>query len=79
MRVWWPQPDHYDWFSDYLGARGLKPFVRYLMVAILSVLVAATLLMLNSPSGLQTPARRGLAAVFVACLPTASRPAPQWC
>lgn len=79
MRVWWRQPDHYDWFSDYLGARGLKPFVRYLMVAILSVLVAATLLMLNSPSGLQTPARRGLAAVFVACLPTASRPAPQWC
>lgn len=70
MRVWWRQPDHYDWFSDYLGARGLKPFVRYLMVAILSVLVAATLLMLNSPSGLQTPARRGLAAVFVACLST---------
>ncbi len=68
MRVWWRQPDHYDWFSDYLGARGLKPFIRYLMVGILSILATATLLMLNSPSGMQTPARRGLAAVFVACL-----------
>ncbi|WP_345317335.1 GGDEF domain-containing protein [Mycobacterium paraffinicum] len=68
MRVWWRQPDHYDWFSDYLGARGLKPFIRYLMVGILSILAAATLLMLNSPSGMQTPVRRGLAAVFIACL-----------
>lgn len=68
MGVWWRQPDHYEWFSDYLDARGLKPFVRYLMVAILSILAAATLLMLTSPAGMQTPARRILAAVFVACL-----------
>ncbi|OBF54694.1 hypothetical protein A5756_14290 [Mycobacterium sp. 852002-53434_SCH5985345] len=66
--VWWRQPDHYEWFSDYLGARGLKPFVRYLMVAILSILAAATLLMLNSPSGMRTPTRRVIAAAFVACL-----------
>ncbi|WP_322861048.1 GGDEF domain-containing protein [Mycobacterium europaeum] len=66
--VWWRQPDHYEWFSDYLGARGLKPFVRYLMVGILAILAAATLLMLNSPSGPQTPIRRAIAAAFIACL-----------
>ncbi|OBI26070.1 hypothetical protein A5709_07855 [Mycobacterium sp. E1386] len=66
--VWWRQPDHYDWFSDYLGARGLKPFIRYLMVGILSILAAATLLMLGSRSGMQTPVGRGLAVAFVAFL-----------
>lgn len=68
MGVWWRQPDHYDWFSDYLGARGLKPFVRYLMVGILCTLAAATILMLSSPSGPQTSMRRALAGVFIACL-----------
>ncbi|WP_231975385.1 MULTISPECIES: GGDEF domain-containing protein [unclassified Mycobacterium] len=68
MGAWWRQPDHYDWFSDYLGARGLQPFIRYLMVGIMSILIAATLLMLNSPSGMQTPVRGGLAVAFIACL-----------
>lgn len=68
IRVWWSQPDHYEWLSDYLGARGLKPFVRYLMVGILATLAAATWLMLNSPSGPQTPMRRIFAATFIAVL-----------
>ena len=25
MGLWWRQPDHYDWLSDYLAARRLKP------------------------------------------------------
>lgn len=66
--VWWRQPDHYDWFSDYLGARGLKPFIRYLMVGILTILGAATALMLSSPSGPRTTLGRGLAAAFIVAL-----------
>jgi diguanylate cyclase (GGDEF)-like protein len=67
--VWWRQPDHYDWLSDYLGTRGLKPFVRYLLVAILANLAAATLLMLTSPSGPQTPPQRAIAVGVIVSLP----------
>jgi diguanylate cyclase (GGDEF)-like protein len=66
--VWWRQPDHYDWLSDYLAARGLKPFVRYLLVAILATLAAATLLMLSSPSGPQTPTQRAVAVAVIVSL-----------
>ena len=66
MGLWWRQPDHYDWLSDYLAARGLKPFVRYLLAAILTNLAAATLLMLFSSSGPQTPMRRAVAVAFIA-------------
>ena len=65
MGLWWRQPDHYDWLSDYLAARGLKPFVRYLLAAILTNLAAATLLMLISSSGPSTPMRRAVAVLFV--------------
>src|SRR6478672_10355996 len=68
MGLWWRQPDHYDWLSDYLAARGLKPFVRYLLAAILTNLAAATLLMLFSSSGPQTPMRRAVAVAFVVSL-----------
>jgi diguanylate cyclase (GGDEF)-like protein len=64
--VWWRQPDHYDWLSDYLAARGLKSFVRYLLVVILATLALATLLMLGSPSGPRTPMRCALAVAFIA-------------
>src|SRR6478735_536269 len=68
MGLWWRQPDHYDWLSDYLAARGLKPFVRYLLAASLTNLAAATLLMLFSSSGPQTPMRRAVAVAFVVSL-----------
>jgi diguanylate cyclase (GGDEF)-like protein len=79
--VWWHQPDHYDWLSDYLAARGLKPFVRSLLVAIQTTLAAATLLMLTSPSGPHTTTQRaaavtfavvlaGMALVWLVCWPT---------
>jgi diguanylate cyclase (GGDEF)-like protein len=63
--AWWRQPDHYDWLSDYLAARGLQPFVRYLMVTILATLAAATLLMLSSPAGPQTPTQYAVALAFI--------------
>lgn len=66
--VWWRQPDHYDWLSDYLAARGLKPFVRFLMVTILATLAAATVLMLSSPSGPRTLAPRAAALLFLVSL-----------
>jgi len=65
IAAWWRQPDHYDWLSDYLAARELKPFVRCLMVAILTNLALATLLMLFSSSGPQTPVRRAVAVAVV--------------
>lgn len=79
--VWWRQPDHYEWLSDYLAARRLKPFVRYLLVTILLTLAAATSLMLTSPSGPSTRVDHavaigfavgmsGLAAVWVLRWPT---------
>jgi diguanylate cyclase (GGDEF)-like protein len=65
---WWRQPDHYDWLSDYLAARGLQPFVRYLLVAILVTLAAATLLMLGSPSCPRTATGHAVAATFIVIL-----------
>src|SRR6476620_961999 len=65
MGLWWRQPDHYDWLSDYLAARGLKPFVRYLLAAILTNLAAATLLMLFSSWCPQPPMRRAVPVPFV--------------
>ena len=51
IRLWWRQPDHYDWLSDYLATRGLTTITRCVLAAILSLLAVATLLMLLSPSG----------------------------
>jgi diguanylate cyclase (GGDEF)-like protein len=68
ISAWWGQPDHYDWLSDYLAARGLKPFVRFLLVSILTTLVTATVLMLISPSGPQAPTQRAAAVVAIIAL-----------
>lgn len=65
ISVWWRQPDHYEWLSDYLGARRLQPFVRNLLVMILTTLAAATGLMLASPSGPRTAACRIVAGAFI--------------
>ncbi|MDT5009711.1 MAG: hypothetical protein QOH57_1328 [Mycobacterium sp.] len=65
---WWRQPDHFDWLSDYLAARGLRPFVRYLLFTTLVTLAAATLLMLISPSGPHTSLLRAAALVVAASL-----------
>jgi diguanylate cyclase (GGDEF)-like protein len=68
ISAWWRQPDHYDWLSDYLAARGLKLFVRCLLVAILTTLVTATVLMLTSPSGPHALTQRAIAVVAVVVL-----------
>ncbi|ORX01638.1 hypothetical protein AWC29_23235 [Mycobacterium triplex] len=54
--------------SDYLAARGLKPFVRSLLAAILTTLVAATVLMLSSPSGPHAPTQRVTAVAAIVIL-----------
>lgn len=66
--VWWRQPDHYDWLSEYLEARRLKPFVRCLLVMILTTLAAATLLMLSSPSGPHAFTQRTVAVAFIVAM-----------
>ena len=66
--VWWRQPDHYDWLSEYLAGRGLKPFVRYLLVAILTTLAAATSLMLLSRWGPHMPTQRAVSVAVIVSL-----------
>lgn len=68
IRQWWNQPDHFDWLSDYLAARHLAAFGRYLMAATMGVLAIALGLMLFSPSGPQDVVPRTLLAAIVAGL-----------
>lgn len=63
--VWWRQPDHYQWLSDYLDARGLQPRSRFLAAINLATLATATALMLTSPSGPQTSPQRAAATVAI--------------
>lgn len=49
--VWWRQSDHYEWLSNYLDSRGLRPFVRYLLAAIESSMAMATGLLIYSSTG----------------------------
>lgn len=66
IRLWWQQPDHYDWLSDYLASRGLTTITRYVLAAILTILAAATLLMVLSPSGPRDTATRWVSFAVVA-------------
>ncbi|MBO0676636.1 GGDEF domain-containing protein [Mycolicibacterium sp. S2-37] len=68
IRLWWRQPDHYDWLSGYLAARGLTAVTRYLLAVILFLLAVATLLMRWSPSGPATTAERVTSAAVTAVL-----------
>lgn len=68
IRLWWRQPDHYDWLSGYLAARGLTGVARYIMAVILILLATATLLMRFSPAGPGTTAERVASDVVTAVL-----------
>jgi diguanylate cyclase (GGDEF)-like protein len=63
--VWWRQPDHYEWMSDYLASRKQRDAVRYLMVAVLINLATATSLLLVSDLGPQLPAQRWVAVALI--------------
>lgn len=67
IRLWWQQPDHYEWLSGYLAARGLTAITRYVLAAILSILAVATLLMLLSPSGPREATPRAVSLTVTAC------------
>lgn len=68
IRLWWRQPDHYEWLSGYLAARGLTAVTRYILAAILTLLAVSTALMRLSPAGPDDPAERVTSAVVVAVL-----------
>ncbi|MDT5093384.1 MAG: hypothetical protein QOH60_2747 [Mycobacterium sp.] len=68
IQLWWRQPDHYDWLSDYLAARNLALGVRFLMVAIMANLAVATSLLVISPLGLQSTIQRVVGIAVVASL-----------
>jgi hypothetical protein len=50
IRRWWRQPDHYDWLSEYLAARNLRRFTRYMVACTVGTTGLAPLLALLSPS-----------------------------
>ncbi len=51
LGLWWRQPDHYEWISDYVADKGLRAFMRVSMAVIMAVLTTVAALMLVSPSG----------------------------
>lgn len=68
IRLWWEQPDHYDWLSGYLAARGLAALTRFILAGILGVLALAALLMLFSPSGPADAPHRVITGLVVVSL-----------
>ena len=65
LGLWWRQPDHYDWLSQYLGVRGLRLITRLMMTAVMVTLTGAAALILVSPSGPGSPVPRLVAALVM--------------
>lgn len=54
LRHWWQQSDHYDWFADYLQARGLKKMARLVTATAAAALGAvATAVMVSGDAPTQ--------------------------
>ncbi|PRC44947.1 GGDEF domain-containing protein, partial [Mycobacterium sp. ITM-2017-0098] len=54
VRHWWEQSDHYEWFADYLQARGLQKMARLVTAtaaAALGAVATAVMLSDHAPSG----------------------------
>lgn len=66
IRRWWRQPDHYQWLSDYLAARNLQLFTRYMMAVIVLLLGVVPVLMLFTPAGPSGDVPRALSVVVTA-------------
>ncbi|MEV3904219.1 GGDEF domain-containing protein [Mycobacterium sp. NPDC050551] len=67
IRQWWGQPDNFHWLSEYLGARQLQRFTRFMMGTIVAALGAVPVLMLWSPSGPHSPVGRAVAVLVAVC------------
>ncbi len=67
IRLWWRQPDNYQWLSAYLAVRNLQRFTRFLMATIVAALGLVPLLMLFTPAGPQSPVTRALSLVVFGC------------
>lgn len=65
LGLWWRQPDHYVWISDYVADKGLRAVMRVSMAVIMAVLTAVAALMLVSPSGPRGTWGRGVAVAVV--------------
>jgi diguanylate cyclase (GGDEF)-like protein len=79
LLLWWRQPDHFDWLSEYLTTRGLTASIRFILAAILSMLAMATLLMMWSPSGPRDTSQRVVSlAVIIGLVAIATSYAWRW-
>ncbi len=79
IRLWWRQPDHYDWLTSYLRTQGLLPVLRYMLFAVMMTLAAATALTLASPSGpRELPQRIVTSVVVIALAAMALCYLPRW-
>ena len=46
IRMWWRQPDHYDWFSAYLHVRGMAGMTRAVLAVVSASLACLPVAML---------------------------------
>ena len=67
IRRWWRQPDHYAWLSEYLAARNLRRFTRYMVAGTVGTTGLAPLFALLSPSAPDDVRFRVVAASIAAC------------
>lgn len=70
IRLWWRQPDHYDWLTGCLKARGLLIVTRVMLFVLLATIACATALAMISPAGPQGPVQRTVAMLVIGVLAT---------
>ena len=68
IRLWWRQPDHYDWLTSYLKARGLLVVTRVMLFVLLATIASATALAMISPAGPREPVQRTAAVLVITVL-----------
>jgi hypothetical protein len=51
LRRWWHRPDHYDWLSGYLHARGMSRTTRVMLATILATFTVSLLVLTLSEGG----------------------------
>ncbi|MGB2921746.1 MAG: hypothetical protein WA944_07325 [Mycobacterium sp.] len=68
VRLWWRQPDHYDWLTSYLRALGLLIVTRFMLFVLLATIASATALAMISTAGPHGPVQRTVAVLVITVL-----------
>lgn len=68
LRHWWQQSDHYDWFADYLQARGLQTMARMVTATAALALAAVCVTVMVSAAGPSGSLNRALGWASIALM-----------